>query len=168
LTNVSGSSVKEIEMSQSSKNKTNTNPALEAIAFMAGEWDMELSNTFFLPSKKDVVHGDVTFRWIEGGALLVMQQGDMSTPPFATWVIGRDENDKEYTVQYFDDRKVSRIYRMSFEENTWKVWRDLSDSSQIFIGKVSDDRSVVEGYWEYSTDGGKTWQHDFDIKYTRK
>ncbi len=56
---------------------------------------------------------------------------------------------------------------MSFEDNTWKVWRDLSDSSQRFIGKVSDDRSVVDGYWEYSTDGGKTWQHDFDIKYTR-
>ncbi len=46
-------------MSQSSKNKTNTNPALEAIAFMAGEWDMELSNAFFLPSKKDVVHDEL-------------------------------------------------------------------------------------------------------------
>jgi hypothetical protein len=53
---------------------------------------------FFLPSKKDVIQGDMIFRWIEEGALLVMQQGDMKTPPFATWVIGRDKNDTEYTV----------------------------------------------------------------------
>jgi hypothetical protein len=154
-------------MSQSNKNNANTNPALEAIAFMAGEWDMELSNAFFLSSKEEVVHGDVTFRWIEGGALLVMQQGEPTTPPFATWVIGRDENDKEYTVQYFDDRKVSRVYRMSFEDNTWKLWRELPDSCQRFVGQVSDDRSVIDGHWEFSTDG-KTWQHDFDVKYTRK
>jgi hypothetical protein len=39
-------------MSQSSKNNTNTNPALEAIAFMMGEWGMELSHAFFLPSQE--------------------------------------------------------------------------------------------------------------------
>src|SRR5579884_3102061 len=152
-------------MSLSSENTPNMNPALKAIAFMAGAWDMELSNAFFLPSKQDVAHIDATFRWIEGGALLVLQQGNMSTPPFATWVIGRDEDDQEYTVHYFDDRNTSRVYRMSFEEPTWKLWRERTQSIQRFVGTVSDDRSVINGHWEYSTDGGKTWQHDFDVKY---
>ncbi len=41
---------------------------------------------------------------------------------------------------------------MSFDDNTWKLWRDLSEFIQRFIGKVSDDRAVVDGYWEYSTE----------------
>jgi hypothetical protein len=57
---------------------------------------------------------------------------------------------------------------MTFERNIWKLWRKLPGSYQRFEGKVSDDNSIIEGYWEYSKDGGKTWKHEFDLKYSRK
>ena len=69
------------------------NPALVDLEFLSGEWDMELSNAPFLPSRDDTAHGYITFEWIEDGALLVMRQSEKSgNPPSARWAIGRDES----------------------------------------------------------------------------
>ena len=35
-----------------------------------------------------------------------------------------------------------------------------------FEGTLSDDGSTITGSWEFSP-GGSTWEHDFDLTYTR-
>jgi len=104
-----------------------TNPALSPLQFLAGAWDMELSGAAFLPDPDASVHGPVTFEWIEQGAALVMRMGGGGTPT-ATWIIGRDDSESDYCVLYTDDRGVSRVYRMSFSDRTWRMWRDTPSS----------------------------------------
>lgn len=137
------------------------NPSLSELQFLVGEWNMELSNAAFLPDPTQKVNGNVTFEVIENGALLVMRQSGA-----ATWVIGRDEDQAEYDVLYFDDRKVSRVYKMSFAKNVWKMWRNSPNFSQRFEGVVSEDGRAVKAYWEKSADG-KQWEHDFDMLFTK-
>jgi len=69
-------------------------------------------------------------------------------------------------VLYYDTRKVSRVYEMSFSDGIWKMWRNSPDFSQRFKGKFSDDGNSIVAYWEKSSDGS-TWEHDFDVTYTR-
>ena len=99
-----------------------TNPALADLQFLAGAWDMELSEASFLPDPAATVGGSVTFEWIEQGAALVMRMGDT-----AAWIIGRDEAEPDYRVLYADGRGVSRVYGMSFSSGTWRMWRDTPE-----------------------------------------
>jgi hypothetical protein len=145
----------------------NQNPALNRLEILAGDWEMELSNASFLPSSSDTVTGHISFEWLESGAFLVMYMGNKpSGTPDAVWLISRDESTQNYTVLYYDTRKVSRVYEMSFLDDEWKMWRNSPDFSQRFEGKFSDDRNIITARWEKSTNGS-TWEHDFDVKYTK-
>jgi uncharacterized protein YndB with AHSA1/START domain len=144
-----------------------SNPALDPLKVLVGDWNMELSNAAFLPNPSDTVNGNVSFEWVEEGAFLVMRMGDKPpSPPQAIWLIGRDESLPDYKVLYFDSRKVSRIYEMSFADGVWKMWRDAPGFSQRFQGSFSDDGNTITAYWEKSFDGSK-WEHDFDVTYTK-
>lgn len=143
------------------------NPALKPLEFLIGTWQMVISNARFLPDPSAMVRGESRFKWIEGGDFLALRQGNRSKPPYATWIIGRDDTTKDYSVLYFDDRRVSRLYHMSFEAGEWRLWRDAPRFFQRFKGKVSRDRNTIRGSWEMSRDGSK-WEHDFDLTYTRK
>lgn len=143
------------------------NPALKDLEILAGDWDMELSNASFLPAPSDTVMGHASFEWLEGGAYLVMYMGSKPPgTPDAIWLIGRDESRPNYTVLYYDTRKVSRAYEMSFSKGTWKIWRNSPGFSQRFEGKLSEDGTIIRAHWEKSTDGS-TWEHDFDVRYTK-
>lgn len=143
-----------------------TNPALAPLQFLVGAWDMELSEASFLPDPGATVHGSVTFEQIEQGAALVMRMGDAATPT-ATWIIGRDDSEPDYQVLYADDRGVSRVYRMSFSDGTWRMWRDTPEFSQRFDAEVSAGQAEISGSWQKSGDGGATWEHDFRVRYSR-
>jgi hypothetical protein len=143
-----------------------TNPALAELRFLPGAWDMELSEASFLPGPDVTVHGWVTFEWIEQGAALVMRMGDAATPA-ATWIIGRDDAEPDYHVLYADDRGVSRVYRMSFSDGPWRMWRDTPEFSQRFDAEVSAGQAEISGSWQKSVDGGATWEHDFKVRYSR-
>jgi hypothetical protein len=143
------------------------NPALKRLEILAGDWEMELSNASFLPRSSGTVTGHISFEWLESGAFLVMYMGHKPpSTPDAIWLIGRDESAPNYTVLYYDARKVSRVYEMSFSEGQWKMWRNSPDFSQRFEGKFSDDGNLITAHWEKSTNGS-TWEHDFDVKYRR-
>ena len=144
------------------------NPALGPLEVLAGEWDMALSNASFLPSPSDTVMGRVSIEWTENGAFLVMYMGSKPpATPDATWLIGRDEVTPNYTVLYYDTRKVSRVYEMSFADGVWKIWRNAPGFSQRFEGHMGADGNTIKAEWEKSTDG-KQWEHDFSITYTRR
>ena len=143
------------------------NPALKDLAMLEGEWEMELSNSTFLPNPTVTVKGHASFAWVQDGAFLEMRQGDKPpSPPAAIWLMNRDESSGGYEVFYYDDRGVSRIYQMSLDGKIWKMWRDAPGFSQRFEGTISDDRNTIRAHWEKSTDG-RQWDHDFDITYTR-
>lgn len=142
------------------------NPALAELQFLAGAWDMELSDASFLPDPDAKVRGSVTFEWTELGAALVMRIGDPATPA-ATWIIGRDDAEPDYVVLYADDRGVSRVYRMSLSGGTWRMWRDIPEFSQRFNAQVSTDQAEINGSWQKSVDSGTTWEHDFKVRYSR-
>jgi hypothetical protein len=60
---------------------------------------------------------------------------------------------------------------MSIEDGVWKLWRDEPDFSpldfsQRFTGTFSADGETISGRWEICHDG-ETWEHDFDLTYTR-
>jgi len=142
------------------------NPALRRLGVLVGDWDMELSGASFLPDPQAKIHGPTSFKWNEHGAFLVMHQGEKRVPQ-ATWLIGRDESTDLFKVLYFDDRGVSRIYEMSFENGEWKMWRNMRGFSQRFHGILSENHNTITAEWEKSDDGRK-WEHDFYVRYTRQ
>lgn len=137
------------------------NPALKDLEILVGKWKMELSNAPFLGDPSAKVESEVSFEWLEDRAFLIIR---MSTG--AIWLIHRDAASSNYQVFYYDDRQVSRIYEMSFSEDSWKLWRHSSGFSQRFEGRLSPDRNTISAAWEKSMDN-RIWEHDFDVTYQR-
>lgn len=144
------------------------NPALAELAGLVGDWIMELSNAEFLPDRSTTLQGRTSFAWAEDGAILTMRQhADPPNTSRAVWLIGRDEFSPEYRVFYYDSRKVSRIYRMTWTAGTWTMWREAPGFWQRFECTIAGNGQSMRGHWKKSTDDGKNWQHDFDLTYRR-
>ena len=47
------------------------------------------------------------------------------------------------------------------------MWRDTPEFAQRFDAEVSPSQAEITGSWEKSADGGKTWEHDFMVHYSR-
>lgn len=143
------------------------NPTLLDLRGLVGTWKMELSNASFLPDPETTLTGAASFEWFEGGDFLIMRQGSKENGlPWATWFVGRDQDSQNYSILYVDDRRVSRVYEMSFDERVWKIWRHSRGFSQRFSGSIDKEMKLIKASWEKSRDG-KTWEHDFDVAYIR-
>ena len=127
---------------------------------------MELSEASFLPGPRSKVHGPASLKWIENGAFLVMYQGEKQAPQ-AIWLMSRDESTAPFKVLYFDARRVSRVYEMSFNNGVWKMWRNAPGFSQRFKGVLGKSGNTIVAEWEKSNDGRK-WEHDFNVRYTKR
>ena len=55
---------------------------------------------------------------------------------------------------------------MSFSEGVWKMWREAPGFWQRYEGRVSQNGKTITTRWEKSSDG-TTWEHDFDVTYTK-
>ena len=146
----------------------NVNSVLQSLRELVGTWEMNLSNASFLPDPTTTISGTASFEWFEGGDFLIMRQGSkVNGVPWSTWFVGRDQDSQNYSILYIDDRRVSRVYEMSFDSSEWKIWRNSHGFSQRFTGAIDKDMKVIKASWEKSYDG-KTWEHDFDITYIRE
>lgn len=152
----------------SQTNSRQHNPALNGLEALVGDWEMELSNASFLPSPSDTAKGSASFAWAQDGAFLMMRSmGDSQpSPPTALLMIGRDDASPDYTVLYYDSRRVSRVYAMSFADGVWKMWREAPGFWQRFEGATSQNGKTINAHWERSSDG-VAWVHDFDLTYTK-
>jgi hypothetical protein len=149
---------------------TSSGGSLEALRPFVGEWSL-------VASFKDLPPADagarVGFEWLPGERFLI-ERWEVPVPeaPDGIAIIGADpEREGDYLQHYFDARGVARVYKMSFRDGVWKLWRDEPDFSpldfaQRYTGTFSDDGKTIVGAWEISHDG-KTWEHDFDLTYTR-
>jgi hypothetical protein len=115
----------------------------------------------------------VSFEWLPGERFLIERwQVPLPEAPDGIAIIGADpKSEGNYLQHYFDSRGVARVYKMSFEDGVWKLWRDEPDFSpldfsQRFTGTFSPDRKTIAGRWEICHDG-KTWERDFDLTYAR-
>ena len=68
---------------------------------------------------------------------------------------------------YADGRGVSRVYRMSFSDRTWRMWRQTPAFSQRFDAEISTSQAAITASWQKSVDGDRTWEHDFTVRYRR-
>jgi hypothetical protein len=141
-------------------------PALGLLDVLVGEWTQLVSG-----------HGDPTgtmsFEWSLGERYLL--QRSLLPPPFpeSFGVIEYDEADDAFRQHYFDSRGVTRVYRMALTGSAWTLRRTEADFSELgfaqrFTGKISDDGRSIEGRWEQSHDGGRTWEHDFAVRLERQ
>lgn len=139
-------------------------PALRSLASLVGKWDTTIEwseETQKLVGGPRELAGEALFEWREGGSFLHFQLGA------AHWMIGRDESNPEFSALYSDDRRVSRIYRMTLSRGVWSIWRAAPGFHQRFEGRFRRRGSEIRAHWERSTDG-KSWIHDFDLTFRKR
>ena len=150
------------------------NAARRRLDALVGEWKMEAS---IGGQPTGLARAD--FRWLEDGAFLVQHvdaEGVMpDTPsewlansPFPiTTIIGLDDHSDTFCYAYADGRGVSRVYRMSLDNDGWKIWGQSGPQFfQRFTGTFSEDANMITARWEGSRDGSN-WEPDFDVIYTK-
>lgn len=131
---------------------------------LIGEWDMVGTH----PGFPSAVYGISTFEWLRDGALLAWHfDWEDPGPPSAMSVIGHDDSGATCNMLYSDERGVARIYQMTLEDSSWKMWRDSPGFSQRVIGTLSEDRNTITCHGELSRDGAN-WQQDLDVTYSRR
>jgi hypothetical protein len=144
-----------------------TTSTLDALEPLAGEWTMVPKFEGMPPPETGA---PVRFEWLPGNRFLI-ERWEVPVPeaPDGIAIIGADpEREGGYLQHYFDSRGVHRVYKMSFDGDVWRLWRDDPDDfSQRFTGTLSPDGKTIEGAWEICHDG-TTWEHDFDLVYTKE
>jgi hypothetical protein len=86
--------------------------------------------------------------------------------PSGVAIFCSDNSLEEYSMFYFDERGVSRVYRMTMHDNVWKWWRNAGGFSQRFTGTFADGGNRIIGISELSNDGS-TGNRDRELTYSR-
>ena len=152
-------------MEKKSKHKAAMqNPSLKSFSTLIGEWKT-IGTHPYLPGM--VLHGHTSFNWIEEGAFLVMHsENDEGKIPSGIAIFGSDDATGEFFMLYFDERKVSRKYEVSFQANVFKWWRNDPEFSQRFAWELTDNGNTIIGKGEMCKDG-TTWEKDLELTYKR-
>lgn len=138
------------------------NPALKPFEVLVGEWRTVGSHPYFSGTE---LHGRVTVEWIEGGAfLLIRSEIDHPEFPDGIAIFGSDDNAGTYYQIYFDERGISRKYKVDISGSQLKWWRDDPHLSQRFTMTLEQDKLV--SYGEMSRDDGE-WEKDLSLIYER-
>lgn len=145
--------------------------ALNRLDALVGEWEMEFSFEagFFGPGTPAVSGrgGRTTFQWFDGEFFLI-QRATAEDPsvPSGIMIIGVGTDPETFEQHYYDSRGVARVYQMSLNEGTWKLWREAPGFHQRYTGVLSEDGNRITGAWEKSADGSE-WKHDFELSYIK-
>lgn len=140
------------------------NPALQPLEKLIGKWQTVGTHPY-VPGT--VFHGQASFEWMEGGAFIIMHsQVEEEGIPSGIAILGSDDDTGEFFMLYFDERKVSRKYDLSFQDNTLKWWRNTPAFSQRNTLTFTDDGNTITGKGEMCRDG-KEWEGDLEQTFTR-
>lgn len=141
-------------------------PSMVDLKPLGGRWNEVID----APAHFDApVNGEMSLEWLRDEKVMLQRSvADEPIFPEAVAVVMAEEGEETFAVHYFDSRGVAREYRMTFEANVWKMWREADgpdDFDQRFEGRLSDDGRTIEAAWHRTEDG--EWLHDFDLTYTR-
>ncbi len=140
------------------------NPSLEAYSILIGKWKTRGSHPL-LPNI--ILKGQTTFEWLEKGAFLVMRNHiDHKDFPDGIAIIGSDDSDKEHSMIYFDERKVSRKFTSTIKRKVWKYWRKDKKFSQRFTCEIKDGGKTIISKGKMSQNG-MAWEKDLQLVYTK-
>jgi hypothetical protein len=131
---------------------------------LVGAWDITLENAWFLESMDTQRHGTANVRWL--GDSFIEFDAELEREPTWHFVFGRSDPAAQLFALYHDPRPTSRLFRMTFADNEWHMWREDSDMHQRFAATVTPDR--LTGHWDASDDEGATWRKDFDVIFERR
>lgn len=140
------------------------NPAIEALDVLVGNWRITLSDAWFLESRDVRQYGHATVRWL--GEAFIELVGDMGGQPTWHFVFGRSDANDQLVALYHDPRPTSRVFRMSWEDGVWRMWREDPDFHQRLVATVTPDR--IQMQVDASEDAGTTWRKDFDLTFDRE
>jgi hypothetical protein len=136
-------------------------PVLAGFDVLIGTWSTETKHRLL----DEVVQGDATFEWLEGGHFLVIRShNDHDMFPDAISVIGRPESGEGLVLEFFDSRGVRRTYNVSIEDGVMWWWRDEPGFQQRSYAKLSPD--VFEFVGQLSETPGE-WVDDLKTIYRR-
>ena len=140
------------------------NHCLQPFNVLIGEWKT-VGHHPAMPGLE--VHGTAVFEWLEGGAFVMMHSHvDHKDFPDGIAIFGSDDSEEEFTMNYFDERNVSRKYTSTIKNNVWKWWRNDKEFSQRFTFEVKDNGNKIVGKGEMSRNG-QPWEGDLELTYTR-
>ncbi|WP_052810259.1 hypothetical protein [Streptomonospora alba] len=139
------------------------NPSLEKLDPLVGRWTLTLSDAWFLEPPGTEVQGWAVFEWV--GDAFILMRCEIGGESGYELAIGRSDARDAYAAFYHDDRGVSRLFQMTFDEAGWTLTREDPDFHQRFLADVQED--AIEGRWEASDDEGRTWRKDFDLTLLR-
>jgi hypothetical protein len=137
--------------------------ALRGLDALVGAWEMQA----LFPGNPPLAGGGLTtFEWLDGRRFLI-QRVTAAQPdgPAVIAIIGA-EPDGSLAQHYFDNRGVHRVYQMTLDSGSWKLWRESPGFWQRYTGTLSPDGATIKGAWEKSPDGSR-WEHDFGLVYTK-
>jgi len=124
---------------------------------LLGSWDISMHHV----TMSGVVSGRQRYERVLDGAF-VRLDWTYDSPDFPDALALLQDG----ALHYFDVRGVSRTYELTFTRSGWTVFRRGSDFWQrCAVQGSGPDRMTGTG--ENSHDEGATWEHDFDITYTR-
>ena len=119
------------------------NPALKVLDKLIGEWKTASTHPAF---PNQVLPGTSSFEWIEGGAFLRgYSEVDEKGFPVGMAIFGSDDATGELFMLFFDERKISRKYEVSVEDNVVKWWRNVPGFSQRYSRTITDNAKTIIG-----------------------
>jgi hypothetical protein len=142
-----------------------SNSALKPLEFLLGEWRTTGSH----PERAGrVLSGRTSFQWHEGGAFLIMrtQIGEPEFPDGLA-IIGSDNVAGTFTMTYFDERGISRVYDMTVGDRTVTWSRDDPKFSQSNTITADASSNTLVGKGRMSKDGG-AWGDDLSQVFHRE
>ena len=149
--------------------ETDDRAALAPLERLVGAWDV----TFRFPWLPDQeVRGRTTFEWALDRRFL-LQRADaeaQGAPSGLTVIAPAPAPEGGFLQHYFDSRGVVRLYRMTLDDTTWTLRREVADFSplsfgQRFVGTFQDGGRVIDARWE--KDEGSGYELDFHLRYER-
>lgn len=140
------------------------NPALKPFSVLIGEWKT-IGTHPLVPNTR--LNGHSSFKWIEGGAFLIWYSKiDNEGFPAGIAIFGSDDATGQYFMMYFDERKVSRKYEVSFQDDVLKWWRNAPRFFQRYSWTITDNGNTIISQGQLSKDEA-TWEKDLELTFTR-
>ena len=144
------------------------NKLLAALDPLIGDWDVVLSKARFFEDPDDTIRGEAKVsRELDDAVVLMRVAYADDRMPIGKWVIGVDDDREGYSVLYNDDRGVSRICQMSFDDGVLDIWRHATGFTQKFNARLDRAGKVLSGEWQFCEDG-MNWHRDFRVDYSRR